>query len=189
MSYRTDLKPILKGGTRILRPCEYEMLRRGAMLRDNLINLDTLLLTGLRYIEAVRLKKHPEWFDGEFIHLPTIAQKKAKRRQKERWVRLNPQGQHVLPFFFKAKPLPMWQTWTKNLRKWGERAGLDPVGLGPKTTRKTWESWLTATYPNRLVEIVLSQGHTEVTSLKFYLNLPFTKVDKIEMKKWVAGWI
>ena len=181
--------PILKAGVRILRPCEYEALRRGAKKLENQVRLDALLLTGLRYVEAQRLQKHPKWFDGKFIHLPEYAQRKWKRKQQERWVRLNPQAQSVLPFFFKAKPLPSWKAWALCLRRWAVRGGLDPVGLGPKTTRKTWESWLVATYPDRLVEICLSQGHTELTSLKYYLNLPFTEVDKLEMKKWVAGWI
>jgi integrase len=181
--------PILKSGVRVLRPSEFEMVRRGAKKLENQVRLDALLLTGLRYVEAQRLQKHPKWFDGRFIHLPEHAQRKAKRRQRERWIRLNPQGQQVLPFFFKAPPLPSWKAWMLNLRRWAVRGGLDPVGLSPKTTRKTWESWLIATYPDRVTEICLSQGHTELTSLKFYLNMPFTEVDKLEMKRWVTGWI
>ena len=181
--------PILKSGVRILRPREYETLRQGAKKLENHVRLDTLLLTGLRYVEAQRLCKNPEWFDGRFIHLPEYAQKKAKRKQRERWVRLNPQGQQILPFFFKGPPLPSWKAWTLNLERWAVRAGLDSSGLGPKTTRKTWESWLVTCYPDRVTEVFLSQGHTELTSLKHYLNLPFTEVDRLEMKKWVSGWI
>lgn len=185
----SGLTPILKGGVRILRPCEYELLRRGAEKLANQVRLDALLLTGLRYVEAQRLREHPEWFDGKFIHLPEYAQLKAKRRQRERWVRLNPQGQQILPFFFKGPPLPSWKAWSEALRRWAARANLDPAGLGPKTTRKTWESWLVAAYPERITEIFLSQGHTELTSLKHYLNLPFTEVDRLEMRKWTLGWI
>jgi len=185
----SGLMPILKGGVRILRPCEYELLRKGTGKLVNQVRLDALLLTGLRYVEAQRLHEHPEWFDGKFIHLPEYAQLKAKRKQRERWVRLNPQGQQILPFFFKGPPLPSWKSWTEAIRRWAVKAGLDPAGLGPKTTRKTWESWLVSTYPERLTEIFLSQGHTELTSLKHYLNLPFTEVDRLEMRKWTLGWI
>jgi len=33
------------------------------------MNLDVLLLTGLRYEEARRLQEHLEWFDGNFIRI------------------------------------------------------------------------------------------------------------------------
>jgi hypothetical protein len=181
--------PILKGGVRVLRPREYEALREGSKKLENQVKLDTLLLTGLRYVEARRLHEHPEWFDGKFTHLPESAVRKAKRKQRERWVRLNPMAAGILPFFFKAEPLPSWKAWTLNLRRWATRAGLVPAGLGPKTTRKTWESWLMTTYPDHQYEVFLSQGHTELTSLRHYLNMPFTEVDKLEMKKWVGGWI
>jgi hypothetical protein len=187
-------KPILKGGVRILRPSEYGRLRVATAAKrrkrlDNATKLDALLLTGLRYVEAQRLQQHPEWFDGKFIHLPEFAQKKAKRKQRERWIRLSSMGIAILPYFFKVKPLPSWKAWTLNLRRWAVYAGLDPAGLSPKTTRKTWESWLVASYPEHIAEVCLSQGHTQATSLQFYLNMPFTEVDKLEAKKWIEGWI
>jgi len=37
------------------------------------------------------------------------------------------------------------------------------VGLSAKTFRKTWESWLLFSYPDKAMEIALSQGHTELT--------------------------
>lgn len=187
-----SLKPILKGEkqkVRILRPSEYEMLREGARKLENQIQLDTLLLTGMRYVEAQRLHKHPEWFDGSFIHLPAEAQRKKKRKQRERWVRLNPLGRLTLPHFFRNKPLPHIVNFNKNLKRWAERGGLDPVGLCPKTLRKTWESWLVFYYPRHIHLIFLSQGHNNLTSLEHYLNMPFTEQDKEEMRKWVEGWI
>lgn len=192
-----ELKPILKGGVRILRPREYEALRgaaarpvkRGERHLQNATLLDTLLLTGMRYVEAQRLQRHPEWFDGNFIHLPSEAQLKVKCKQRERWIRLSSMGKAVLPYFFKTRPLPSWKAWTLNLERWAELAGLDPAGLSPKTTRKTWESWLVTCNPQHLALICLSQGHTEMTSLQHYLNMPFTEVDRLEMRKWVEGWI
>ncbi len=61
-------KPILKGGVRILRPAEYDLLREGAKTLENQTRLDVLLLTGLRYIEAQRLQGNPDWLDSKFIH-------------------------------------------------------------------------------------------------------------------------
>jgi len=158
-------KPITKGGVRVLRPAEYEQLRQGAETLENQTRSDAPLLTGLRYVEAQRLQGNPDWVDGRFIHLPVYAQRKVKRKQKERWVKLSSKGASILPYFFKAKPLPNWKGWTQNLERWAGRAGLDPEGLGPKTTRKTWESWLVASYPERVLEIFLSKGHTQTTSL------------------------
>jgi hypothetical protein len=67
-------------------------------------------------------------------------------------------------------------------------AGLDPVGLGPKALRKSWESWLVASYPERILEVFLSQGHTQMTALGHYLGLPFTQGDKDAMLEYVSGW-
>ena len=101
---------------------------------------------------------------------------------------MSSKGASILPYFFKSKPLPNWKGWTQNMERWAERAGLDPEGLGPKTTRKTWESWLVSSYPDRVLEVFLSQGHTQMTALSHYLNLPFTSNDKANMVEWVAGW-
>ena len=59
---------------------------------------------------------------------------------------------------------------------------LDPIGLCPKTLRKTWESWLVF-YPRHIHLIFLSQGHNNLTSLQHYINLPFTEQDRKEMRK------
>jgi len=183
-------KPILKGGklkVRILRPVEYEALRKGAKELDNQTNLDALLLSGLRYVEAQRLQENKDWLDGGFIHLPEHAQRKAKRKQLERWVRLNPRGRTVMQFFFKVKKLPSWKTWSENMERWALRVDLDPVGLSPKTLRKTWESWQMLVYPEHSAEIFLNQGHTSMTSLHHYLNMPFTDADKAQMLEWTGG--
>ena len=183
-------KPILKGGklkVRILRPIEYEALRKGAAVLDNQTNLDALLLSGLRYVEAQRFQENKDWLDASFIHLPEHAVHKAKRKQLERWVRLNPRGRTVMQFLFNVKKLPSWKTWSENLERWAVRAGLDPVGLSPKTTRKTWESWLMTIYPEHSAEIFLNQGHTSMISLRHYLNMPFTEADKAQMLEWTGG--
>ena len=100
-------KPIIKGGVRVLRPMEYEQLWKGARSQENQTRLDALLLTGLRYVEAQRLQENPDWLDGKFVHLPEYAQKKVKRQQRERWIRLSDKGRTIVRYFFKAKPLPL----------------------------------------------------------------------------------
>lgn len=54
----------------------------------------------------------------------------------------------------------------EDLRRWTLRAKLDPIGLSPKTTKKTWESWLVTSYPHIAYDVFLSQGHTEMTSVR-----------------------
>src|SRR6267143_3558606 len=98
-------KPILKSDVRILRPTEYERLGEGARTLENQTRSDALLLTGLMYVEAQRLQSNPDWVDGRFIHLPAFAQRKIRRKQKERWVRLSSKGVSRRPYFFKTKPL------------------------------------------------------------------------------------
>ena len=93
-----------------------------------------------------------------------------------------------MPFFFKTRHLPDWNVWTENLQRWAGRAHLDPRSLSVKTTRKTWESWLLAQHSERTMEIVLSMGHDEDTSIRHYAGLPFTKADKEGMMEWTSGW-
>jgi len=186
------MNPILLGKrykTRILRPVEYEMLEKGIKRqeKDLMTNLRATLLLGARYAECQRIQKHPEWFDGDFIFLPE--EKKVKRKAPQRFIRLSTLGKFIMPYFFKSKPLPSRQAWIKNLKNWAINVGLNPVGLTTKTLRKTWESWLVFYYPKQIHAIFLSQGHTELTALKHYINLPFKEEDKKQMKKYVEGWI
>ncbi len=183
--------PILKGKkikTRILRPSEYEMLRKGAGKIENQTNLDACLLLGARYIECQYIQNNPSSFDGNFITIPE--EKKVERTASERWIRLNDKGKTILPYFFTNKvKLPSPQAWRLDMQRWAVNADLDPVGLSPRTLRKTLESWLVYYYPNAIHLIFLSQGHTELTALKHYMNLPFVDQDKADMKRWIEGWV
>jgi len=44
-------------------------------------------------------------------------------------------------------------------------------------------------YPDKAIQIIMSQGHTGEIALKHYLNMPFTDNDKREMEQYVNGWI
>jgi len=190
---KNELYPLGRERVRILRPCEYKTLYNAIPKKDYKTSLNALLLTGMRYVELQRFQEHTKWFDGAFIHLPEEAVLKHERRQLERDVRLNPLGRNVVSYFIDMDmKLPCWQTWRDNLNRWAKNAGLSIDKSHPfsvKTTRKTWESWLLATYPERITEITLSQGHTSITSIKHYLNISFTDQDKSEMQEYVSGWL
>lgn len=186
-------KAIVKEGVRILRPDEYELLCRGAKINTvmgetNIAHLDGLLLTGLRYIEAQRFQKNPSWFDPRgFVFLPEGAVLKVKRTQTERWVKLNERGRGAMPLFLQSRKLPSTQAWGESMKRWAENAGLNPEHLCAKTLRKTWESWLVFCYPERLPQILLNQGHTAITSIAHYLNMPFLPEDREAMRPYVEG--
>jgi len=177
---------------RIFRPSECRMFIDAIPKVAYRATFKALLYSGMRYIEMQRFQKHPEWFDGDFIHLPIMAIRKKKRKQLERWVRLNSTGKEIISNFLHnkdVKPLPDYKTWRDNLKRWAKRSGIDPVKLGPKTTRKTWESWLVFYYEEKLIVILKSMGHTKTTAIDHYVNLPFTEQDKRDMKAFVEGWI
>jgi hypothetical protein len=115
---------------------------------------------------------------------------KKKARQKERWVRLNPQGREVISNYVNSPySLPTKVTWNENIKRWANNCLLSPVGLSSKTTRKTIESWLVFYYPQNTLLIMQSQGHTSNVSFDHYLNMPFDEKDRMEMKEFVDGWI
>lgn len=176
--------PIIKSGVRILRPSEYKELKASVQKRGKQVLMDCLLLTGMRYEEVLRLRHNPDWFDGDFIHLPEWAQKKAKRKQLERWIKLSIMGKATLPQLFDIVVPPR-----STFDKWLEYNYPLVYGLSAKTFRKTWESWLLFSNPERTMKIALSQGHTELTQLRHYANLPFLDKDKEDMKEWVEEWI
>jgi hypothetical protein len=202
-------QPIIRQRTRILRPNEFQSLLDGCPKIEFKTMIQALLYTGMRYIELKRFQQHPEWYDGDFIHLPREAVHKDKRTQQERWVRLNNQGRMIIQYFIKyKKKLPSYQSMSQNLSCWALRAGFpeakvvtkkDKKGnikktyvcpvLTSKTFCKTWESWLMFCYPQQIAMITLSQGHTTLTSLQHYVNMPFTEADRIEIMNFIQGWM
>lgn len=182
--------PLIKQNTRIFRPSEYKLVVGAIPKQDHRTMVNALLLTGMRYVEMQRFQSNPQWFDGEFIHLPDYAQKKHKRKQKSRVIILNSLGKQIIPYFLQLdKKLPCSETWKTNLRRWTINAGLPPDNVGVKTTRKTWESWLLSKYPTRVMEITLSQGHTSITSIQHYMGVGFNDIDKLQMDEYIGGWI
>lgn len=181
---------IFKAKTRILRPYEVKLLINAIPKLDYVNKFEALLYSGMRYVELSRLYSHPEWFNGEHIHLTRDASRKVKNTVSERYIHLNPLGRRAIYHFLRSKkPLPHnYATWTENLKRWAQHAGLYTDYLGPKTTRKTWESWLITYYPEKFNQVFLSQGHSQLTSLRHYQNLPFNKQDREDMNGFVSGW-
>lgn len=185
-----EFSPILKKSkksfVRIFRPGEYELLIDAIPKHENQTKFDTLLFTGMRYKEVQALFKNPKWFDGNTIH---IISTKKKAKQLDRWVFLNREGKTAVRYFLRGKTnLPAYSTWNEDLKRWCTIAGISTEALSVKTTRKTWESWLISTHSDKVFNICLSQGHSELTSLRHYANLPFSKEEKEKIKKYTDGW-
>lgn len=179
------MEPIKVKGVRILGPFDYDKLVAN-IEKDYLRDIfEVCFWSGMRYVEVQRLYDNPQWIMKErrTIHLPEEAQRKAKRRQLERYIHpIPPQLESVLRYFFKGKNPPSQQAWNNNLKRWMEKAGFAPSGVSSKTTRKSIESWMIAAgIP--LNEVCLRQGHDHITSMRHYQGLPFTTAEKEEIKK------
>ena len=171
---------------RVFRPSEVRVLVRAIQKNDNKDKLESLLYSGARYTELKWLYNNKNRLQGQHIHIKNM---KALTKEAYRWVRLNQQGQRAVENFLRAKTnLPSYQTWGDNLKRWCVDAGIKPDGACAKSTRKTFESWLVITYPTRISEIFISQGHQELTALRHYLTFPFTDQDKKDMLYYVEGW-
>ena len=96
-------------------------------------------------------------------------------------------GEILEQFFLDPKPSSL-QTWDVNLKRWAEKANLNPNGISAKSTRKSIESWMIrAGMP--VHEVYLRQGHDELTSLRHYQGLPFTNSELQEIKRRLSGMI
>ena len=181
----TDDK-ILKRGCRILRPHEYEQLRGSIPKTKHKLIIEALFFSGARYSEIAYLKQHKQLLKSDYIIMPS---QKKRAKQKERYILLNARGQQAIEYFIDGDAtLPSYSTMNENLQRWAKNAKLDPEGITIKTFRKTWESWLCASYPHSLVQIFMSQGHSQMVSITHYLNIPFTKQDKQRVQKYTQGW-
>lgn len=182
-------RPILKNGVRIFTPIEYGVFRK-VLKPEQQILTDSLLLTGMRYEELRRLREHEDWLDDDVIRLPSWADKKAKRKQRGRDIRLSYRGRAVLPNLFLIK-IPTRSSFDHSLKRWAWRAysgyGLDPTGISASAFRKTWGSWLMfCNFKDSYV--YLSQGHDKWTDIEFYQGIAFKTRDRPSMDDWVAGW-
>ena len=187
---RSD-KLLFVGGVRVLRPTEFEKLCAVVVQKNKKEMLQACLVAGARFVEMQRIKEHSEWYDPitPCVRLPQSADKKHKRSQKGRTIRLNRIGSLIIDRYLHLDDkLPDLRTWNNNLKRWALKAGIGSEGMSAKTTRKTWECWLMQHYPEFVYQICLSQGHDTITSLHHYQGVVYTEIDLGEMLQYTEGW-
>jgi len=178
-----------KHAVRIFRPWELKAIVKAIPKKDYKIRFEALLYSGMRYAELNAIHGQIEIYDDKWIHLTPHIIKKVKAKIKDRYVILSPYGKRVMEDYLNLdKAMPDYKTWRQNLRRWAKFADVNQDYMSSKSLRKTWESYLMTSYPHWQTQIFISQGHTELTALKYYVNLPFDEKDKREMKSIVAGW-
>lgn len=189
---------LICNGSRVLTPHEVGSIRRVIGKPSNRAFFDFMLYTGIRLSEARQLADCPILFD-ERRQCIIITSGKVKASQKTRNVILCDNAVSAVKEFLKIQKIPGHSTsWQMNLIRWCRAAHITPLpgrkgynvyGITVRTTRKTWESWLLTTYPDRITHIALSQGHTETTSLRHYLNISFTEEERKQIAEECLGWI
>jgi len=175
-----------KSNTAIFRPFEIRKLIHAIPKNVNRERFEALFYTGCRYTE---LQEVHGKLDRLTDYTLKVRNTKALVDTNYRYVQLNDPGVRAVEYYINSKkPLPNYVSWIDNLKRWCVRADIDPNGVGIKSTRKTWESYLVRMYPEQVERIFLSQGHSRTVALKHYLTLPFNKQDKEDMKYYVDGW-
>ena len=184
--------------SRILTPIEATNIRNVISKPSSRALFDLMLYTGLRLSEVKQLAGNPAIFDQE-RRTVTIKSGKVKASQLSRNVCLSDRGMLAVQEYLKNPSVPNSSTaWQTNLIRWAQRSRMqaipgqegsgNPYALTVRTTRKSWESWLLATFPDKLPYITLSQGHSETTALRHYLNISFTQAERADIQREVRGW-
>jgi len=191
---------LVSNGSRVLTPTESDAMRAVIAKPSNRLLFDLLTFTGLRLTEVQQLVAFPNVYDPE-RRIITIRSGKALATQRTRNVRLCDRGVAAVERFLERPKVPASSSaWQQNLIRWARAARLVPIpgkehdaynpcGLTVRTTRKTLESWLLASYPAMATYVALSQGHTEITAMRHYLNLSFTPEERAMIADQVAGWL
>ena len=204
MSY--IVSPILKGGKevdsngvvkhiyaqRVLTPTEYMAIYEASQKWENQVRLDLCLLTAGRYSELREFQVNRQWFeiDHNALHVKEHKKERLKRGIKDRYIHLSRKGVDMVKVFVNSGfTLSNYAAMQANLIRWAQRANVSDEGLSIKCMRKTYESWLIATYPDKTLSVLQSTGHTQAVSMEHYANLPFTEKDLQLMKPYVEGWM
>jgi integrase len=194
----TDI--ILKQGTRILFPTDYELMREH-MPRYYQLICDVNLLTGFRPVELSRFD--PTWYRASrrVIQLPADACLKERCKYKSRTITLSLAGSDAMDLFVSEKVphkkkevyayemIPKRTAFGDALKRYAVLAGIGDEGICPKMFRKTLVSWLIACYPEKQAYIQASMGHDGDTIVNNYLGLGFTREHLDAMKmKYLNQW-
>jgi integrase len=185
-------RAIIKDGCRILTPLDNEKLNEW-LNADYRIITKSLLHTYMRLPELQFLLRHPECYHGveRCIDLPTQAATKVKAVYKERTIPLTIEGCKSVEDLFKhIKKIPFRQSMITTLRLAARKAKLpeEDKGIMPKMYRKSFLSWLCECYPEKLLKISKSAGHTIPVMEEHYIGIFTVKQDIDEMKAILKGW-
>ncbi len=177
-------------GIRILSPTEYELLASQLSEEDKVI-AGALLFSGCRFTEGLRIQTFYEWFDGTSLSLPGM---KRGCKQRERKIRLSLMGIPALQkFVVLDKTIPSRKVWYKTLNKAAVSSRIGTEGVCNAMLRRTWEYWLLISFPNKMNEIRVSQGHYSnllLNPLKEAIKESnMSELDIQKIKKYTAGWI
>jgi integrase len=165
--------------------------------------LDGLLVTGMRGVEWEQFVKDDfTWYDQtrRSIVIPEYAVRKAKVKVKRRNVMLSDAGilaidklirrQDAIPKYGTLLHMPLRASWGTTLRRAAYKGRIpEPDTIFPKSTRKTWESWLILTHPNNSLQITMSMGHDDRTAMRHYLGLGWSVQELIEAREYTRGFV
>lgn len=197
-------------GVRILTPGEYENLLEQIAKPSLRALVQVMLLTGMRYEEVLRLKENPEHF-SEKDRSVWVRSGKQKAKSPERYVPLTEAGTLAVKEYLddERTKYPSANMMSVNLSSWAEKAGFSPImdsqmkelsganagkerknvyGMSVKTFRRTWENWLLTICPERVMDIMKSQGHDVQTSSEHYAGAVFSGEDVERIRAYVQGW-
>jgi len=179
---------VTSDGTKVLTVEEYDKFIQSIPEKKKVI-FEVNTITGMRYIELQRLHDHPEWYSKSRnqIILPPDAQQKVKQKLVKRTIdKLPSTFQYLFKAFTEGSRPPDRTSWNRNLSRWSRKACIEPK-IGPKTPRKTIESWmLESGIPE--IKIYSRQGHDPITSLRHYQSLSFTDYEHRDIEKRLMEW-
>lgn len=136
---------------------------------------------------------------------------KKKAKSPERNVPLTDAGKKAVREFIEDDRFiyPSANNLSVNLTQWAVSAGFEPLnehqirdmagmnrdkirknvyGMSVKSFRKTWENWLLTICPERVFDIMKSQGHDVQTSSEHYAGAVFSGEDIEKIRAYVQGW-
>ncbi|MCC4767614.1 site-specific integrase [Methanosarcina sp. DH1] len=188
--FTRDKEAIYVNGIRIFVPVEHDKFKAGIPKKRHKTLFELSTITGMRYAEIQRLYDHPEWYSESRnqIRLNEDAQKKVKRKAKERTIDLLPSTfPYILDQFFNWPAPPDIDTWNQDLKRWAVKTDFNPFGISAKTTRKSIESWMLSSGVPPF-KVYQRQGHDPQTSLYHYQGLSFTDIEMHQIKKRLMEW-
>jgi integrase len=191
-------RAIIKDETRILNPWEEEKLYLELNTEYQIITR-AMLHTYMRMPELFFLIRHQDCYHASdrCIDLPREAHKKytgGKATVKERTIPLTKEGCKAIEELFdkinKGMDIPTRQAMTPALQLAARKAQLPDLdkGVCPKMYRKVMLSWLVEVYPEKLMKIAKSAGHSAEIMEKNYIGIFTVKRDIDEMRVRLAGW-